>query len=40
MPRQWWVSPNLCTGLIVVAVSAMSCGFVYAGIVVLLLFQR
>jgi hypothetical protein len=39
MPRQTSVSPNLCTGLIVLAVSAMSCILVYSGIQVLMLLR-
>lgn len=40
MPRPTWIRGSLCEGLIVLAVSAMSCGFVFAGILVLLLLGR
>jgi len=39
MPKQSWISPNLCTGLIVLAISAMSCALVYAGVLFLLLLR-
>jgi hypothetical protein len=35
-----WISPNVCTGLIVLAVSAMSCALVYSGVLLLLLLRR
>ena len=39
MTRQTWLSPNICTVLIVLAVSALSCALVYSGVVVLLMLR-
>jgi hypothetical protein len=39
MTRQTWFSPNVCTGLIVLALSAMACALVYSGVVVLLMLR-
>ena len=39
MTRPTLVSSNLCTGLIVLAVSAMSCVLIYTGVQVLMLLR-
>jgi hypothetical protein len=39
MTRPTLVSPNLCTGLIVLAVSAMSGILIYSGVQVLMLLR-
>jgi hypothetical protein len=39
MPRQISISPNLCTGLIVAAVSALSCALIYCGVLFLMLLR-
>jgi hypothetical protein len=39
MPRQTSVSPHLCTGLILLAVSAMACVLVYSGVLILMLLR-
>jgi hypothetical protein len=39
MPKQLSISPYLCTGLIVVAVSALSCALVFCGILFLMLLR-
>lgn len=39
MARLTLFSPNVCNGLIVLAVGAMSCAIVYAGVVLLMLLR-
>ena len=39
MARATLFTPKVCNGLIVLAVSAMSCAIVYAGIVLLMLLR-
>ena len=39
MTRPTLVSSNVCTGLIVLAISAMSCVLVYSGVQVLMLLR-
>ena len=39
MTRPTVLIPNICNGLIVLAVGAMSCAIVYSGIVLLMLLR-
>ena len=39
MTRSTMLTPNICNGLIVLAVSAMSCAIVYSGILLLMLLR-
>ena len=39
MAKPTLFSPNVCNGLIILAVSAMSCAIVYAGVVLLMLLR-
>jgi hypothetical protein len=39
MSKQTWTAPNFCNGLVVVAVSAMSCALVFSGVLFLILLR-
>jgi hypothetical protein len=39
MPRLTSLSPNICNGLIVLALSALSCALVYSGVLFLMLLR-